>query len=166
MVNLIILDWCFLGNTDNECSDKNENVTITIFALLYEVVLCLLYILSFYCGAYQCKEKFEIFTHIEKIARTLNCTENVIVVAKKTDKLFVIIAWPGILFMVVVGLASLEPFSYFKLYRQIIMWIGITTIFIWEWKYIFYASVQCSLFDQLNSHIQVTILNCPVFQHS
>jgi hypothetical protein len=152
----IVLDSCLLDFDNNDCKLKNLNVTITCFTLVYELVMCLQYALSFYCGSVQCEEKLEILSRMERLARVLNCTEKIIAVAKKTNTLFLTLVWPGtlvLIYMVLVG-----PFSYLEVYRNIKVWFGFFVIYIWELKYVYFTSVQGNLFDELNKQIQVQFL--------
>jgi hypothetical protein len=92
---------------------------------------------------------------MEKVAQVLSCTEQINASAKKTNQLCLIVTCPGISIMIYSGLLSFGPFSYLKLYKVLKAWIPIFLIFIWEWKYVYLASVQGTLFEELNKQIQV-----------
>jgi hypothetical protein len=156
----IFLDACLLEVGNNECRLQILNVTITCFSLVYELVMCFQYVLSFYCGIFKCEEKLLISTQMEKLAQVLNCTDKIYTGKKKINTLFIIQAWPGTLVLIYLGLAG--PFSYLTVYRNVKVWFGFFVIYIWQWKYVFFASVQGILFDELNNQIQVkfSIFNC------
>jgi len=154
-VYFIIVDWCLLEVSNNECRIKDINVTIVCFSLVYELVMCFLCVLSFYSGTLKCDEKFEILARMEKVAQVLSCTGKINGSAKKTNKLCLIVTCPGLSFMIYLGLSSLGPFSYLKLYKELKAWIPYFLIFIWDWKYILFASVQGTLYEELNKQIQV-----------
>jgi hypothetical protein len=94
-VYFIVLDWCLLEVSNIDCGHETLTVTITCFSLVYELVLCFHFALSFYCGTLKCEHKIEILTHMEKAARVLRCTEQINAGAKKINKLFLTVAWPG-----------------------------------------------------------------------
>jgi len=154
-VYFIFVDWCIFEDSNNECSLNNINVTMACFSLVYELVMCFLCVLSFYSGTLKCDEKFEILARMEKVAQVLNCTEKVNAAAKKKTRLCLIATCTGLLFMIYSGLSSISPFSYVTVYKNIIGWYSFFVLFIWECKYVFFASVQGNLFDELNKQLQV-----------
>jgi hypothetical protein len=117
--------------------------------------MCFQYALSFYCGIFKCEEKHIIFTQMEKVAQVLGCTDKINAGAKKINKLFIILAWPGFLVLIYMGMGLVGPFSYLRVFRVMKVWFGYFVIHIWEWKYVFFAAVQGNLLDELNEQIKV-----------
>lgn len=146
--------WCSIGS--DECVIGTITPILIAFNLLYETVLCLQCVLSFYIGALKSDEKFGIFMRMEKMALALFYNEKIIIDAKQISGLFFKVVFPGTFFMVSSGLyASLDSLSYINLYREIKTWFAFFAVFIWEWKYAFFASTLGNLFDELNKQIQV-----------
>lgn len=153
-VYYVICDyWCLMRH--EECARGSNTVTIICFSLLFKVVLSLQFILSFYCGILESKAKMDIFKCMEKVARVLNCSGKIIACAKKVNKKFLIAVWPGTLVILFLDLSYLDHLNYLNLYRELKGWFGNYIIFIWEWKYVFFASMQGNLFDQLNNQVEV-----------
>jgi uncharacterized membrane protein YjgN (DUF898 family) len=161
-VYFIIVDWCIIDDSNNECWIKNINVTIICFTFVYELVMCFLCALSFYSGTLKCDAKFEIITRMEKVAQVLSCTGRINTSAKKTKKLCLIVTCPAISIMIYTGLSTRGPLTYLSVFKELKVWIPFFSILIWEWKYVFFASVQGNLFNELNKQIQVQffIFNC------
>lgn len=152
--------WCLIGY--EKCVGARRTVTLIFFSLTFKVILCFKFFLSFYYGAFKCKETIKICTRVEKLAHVLNCTEKISDGAKKLNNIFLFAVVPITLVILLVDLSTIKHLNYLSVCRYFKGWFAYFSILIWEWKYVFFASTQGNLFDELNIQIQVMKNRAPI----